>query len=111
MVRSIGFSPDGVHLATAGLDGTVKVWDVEASIAAASGRESSILSASMGGILDLAYSPDGTRLATSSTNGTILTYVLDLEELKALARERLTRSLTDEECRQYLRVDECPAGS
>lgn len=35
--------------------------------------------------------------------------MLDLEDLMCLARERLTRSLTEEECRQYLHVDGCPA--
>ena len=30
------------------------------------------------------------------------------EELMALARARVTRSLTDAECRQYLHVDQCP---
>ena len=28
----------------------------------------------------------------------------------ALARSRLTRTLTPEECRQYLHVEACPAG-
>ncbi|HEX6386600.1 MAG TPA: hypothetical protein VF177_18160 [Anaerolineae bacterium] len=32
-----------------------------------------------------------------------------LEDTIALARARLTRSLTDEECRQYLHTDACPA--
>jgi hypothetical protein len=35
-------------------------------------------------------------------------YLLSIEELVALARSRLTRGLTDEECQQYLHVDTCP---
>jgi hypothetical protein len=30
-----------------------------------------------------------------------------IEDLIALAKERVTRSLTDEECRRYLHVDKC----
>jgi thiamine phosphate synthase YjbQ (UPF0047 family) len=31
-----------------------------------------------------------------------------LEELAALAQERVTRSLTDDECRRYLHLEACP---
>ena len=30
-------------------------------------------------------------------------------ELLEIARSRVTRDLTDEECRTYLHVDECPS--
>jgi hypothetical protein len=35
-------------------------------------------------------------------------YVLDTDDLVALARSRVTRPLTAEECQKYLHVDECP---
>jgi hypothetical protein len=35
-------------------------------------------------------------------------YTLQLEDLIRLARSRLTRSLTVEECRKYLHMEECP---
>jgi hypothetical protein len=35
-------------------------------------------------------------------------YALRLEDLMALARTRVPRSLTDEECQQYLHVEQCP---
>jgi hypothetical protein len=37
-------------------------------------------------------------------------YALRLEELVALAQERLSRSLTDDECRRYLHLEACPEG-
>ena len=35
-------------------------------------------------------------------------YALRLEELVALAQHRLSRTLTDDECRRYLHVETCP---
>jgi hypothetical protein len=37
-------------------------------------------------------------------------FLLPLEDLLALARERVTRSLSAEECRQYLHLNACPSG-
>ena len=56
------------------------------------------------------FSPDGKRLAVSSFDNLIHVYTLDIDELKGLARSRVTRSLTAEECQQYLHLEECPAG-
>jgi hypothetical protein len=35
-------------------------------------------------------------------------YVLNKEKLLDLAKSRVTRKLTDEECRRYLHQDQCP---
>jgi WD40 repeat protein len=56
----------------------------------------------------IAFSPDGTRLATASADSTVQLYPLNIEALVALARTRVTRSLTPEECQKYLHVEKCP---
>jgi WD40 repeat protein len=61
-----------------------------------------------GTLNEMAYSPDGTQIATAGGDGTIRTFVVNTDELVALARSRVTRSLTTEECQRYLHVDECP---
>jgi hypothetical protein len=48
-------------------------------------------------------------VATGREDGTIRLYAVKMEDLIALARSRLTRSLTTEECQKYLHVEACPA--
>jgi hypothetical protein len=63
-----------------------------------------------GPVNTVAFSPDGRFLATASGDGTVALHLLPIDELRDLARERVTRTLTDEECRQYLHVEGCPGG-
>ncbi|MFN2190207.1 MAG: hypothetical protein ACK2T3_15700 [Candidatus Promineifilaceae bacterium] len=57
---------------------------------------------------DLAFSPDGKYLFVALNDGTIRSYLLDVDELKALAQSHVARSLTGEECLRYLHLDACP---
>ena len=59
-------------------------------------------------LTDVAFSPDGTRLATSSGDGTVRIYVLPLDQLMKVARSRLTRGWTSDECKRYLTGGRCP---
>ena len=56
----------------------------------------------------VAFSPDGSLLA-SVDGATVRVWALDIDDLLEIARQNVTRSLTDEECRQYLHVESCPS--
>jgi WD40 repeat protein len=101
-VADIQFSADGQYIATAGFDGIAKLWDAE------TGKELLTLTGHTAGISGVSFSPDGTRLATSSADGTVRVYLLNIEELIALAKSRVTRTLTIEERQKYLHVAACP---
>lgn len=103
-VIQAAFSPDGSRLATAGRDGTVRTWDPY------TGDQQLVLRGHDGRVTSVAFSPDGRQLASVafSPDGTMRVWALDLDELVNVAEGELTRSLTDDECRQYLHVDRCP---
>jgi WD40 repeat protein len=89
-------------VATVSPDGTAKVWDAH------TGKELLTLYAPAS-LTGVAFSPNGSQLAVGSSDGTTRIYLLHIEDLIALAKSRLTRTLTSEECQQYLHVDACPA--
>jgi hypothetical protein len=54
---------------------------------------------------------DGRYLAAAGSDGTISVYIMSIEELMEVARSRLSREFTQEECRTYLSLDNCPEAS
>ena len=100
-VFSTRFHPAGDRIAIAGLSGVVELRD-----------------ATNGDVLlnlqfpdsqnGIEFSPDGKRLISSGFDGIARLFALDMDELVTLAQSRVTRSLTTEECKTYLHLDECP---
>jgi WD40 repeat protein/DNA-binding SARP family transcriptional activator len=101
-VTRAAFSPDGSRLATASKDGTVRIWDPR------TGEQQLDLHGHAGHVTSITFSPDGSRLASVGADGVARVWALDLDELVDLAERGLTRTLTDDECRQYLHAQRCP---
>ena len=97
---SVTFSPDGKSLLAGGVDGIAHIFDVEQV-------QSTInLYGNTDRIFGAVYSPDGSRIVTAGGDGTLRGFVTSVEELVALANERLASNITPEQC---LEVSEnCP---
>jgi len=101
-VTAVDFSPDGSWLATSSKDGTISIWDM------VRGQDRLTLGGVNEGVVnDIAFDPAGHSLAAVGDFG-IRVYALQIKDLMTLARSRVTRSLTKEECQKYLHMEECP---
>jgi len=99
-VQDIAFSSDGKRIATAGEDATVAIFD------ARTGRRELVLRGHGLLVTGVDFSPDGKRLVSTAPDGVARVWTLNLDELIDIARSELTRGLTDDECRQYLRLQD-----
>jgi WD40 repeat protein/predicted Ser/Thr protein kinase len=70
-VKNVAFSPDGALLATAGIDGRVKIWDP------ATGAEVHTLAGHWQSVDDVAFSPDGRTLASIESRTCVKLWRLD----------------------------------
>jgi WD40 repeat protein len=70
-VKNMSFSPDGVLLASAGIDGRIKIWDP------ASGTEVHTLAGHWQSVDDVAFSPDGRTLASIESRTCVKLWRMD----------------------------------
>jgi WD40 repeat protein/DNA-binding SARP family transcriptional activator len=97
---ALAFSPDGSRLAEADPNGVVRVFDTETGdeVLELRGHDT---------VNEVAFSPDSSMLATQGDD-MVRIWALDIVDLLEIARRNVTRTLTDEECRQYLHLETCP---
>jgi WD40 repeat protein/DNA-binding SARP family transcriptional activator len=101
-VLGLAFNADGSRLATSSQDSTVRIWDPLTGelLVALDGHYTAAFS--------VAFSPDGSRLASVGSEGVVRVWALDVDDLVQIAEREVTRTLTDEECQQYLHLQRCP---
>jgi WD40 repeat protein/DNA-binding SARP family transcriptional activator len=105
-IGDVAYSPDGKLVATGHADGTVRLWDPT------TGAERLVLGGDgVGRIARVVFGSDGSTLASMGDDGVVRVWALDLEELVAIAKDRLartSRTFSDDECLKYLHLDRCP---
>lgn len=103
-IQSVAFSADSRLVASGSGDNTAKVWDAQ------TGAELHTLPGSQGGVTSVSFDPlSGSRLVVGSTDGTVRVFLLEIEDLIALAQTRVTRWLLPWECLKFLHQQACPA--
>jgi hypothetical protein len=109
-VSSVTFNQSGTRIATASLDRTTKVWGKNLSGSSAQDSFKEIFTiTSDGPVNSVDFSPDTSRIAIGSSTGEIIIFPFNTDELIALAKKRVPRSLRQDECKAYLHLDTCPA--
>jgi WD40 repeat protein len=100
-VFHLDFSPDGRSIVTTGPDGSVRLWDA---------RDGGLLQAvSMGEDYGKAVAfTDDRHVVVGTQNGLVAGLTFDVDELVQIGRDRVSRTLTDQECRTYLHLSACP---
>ncbi len=101
-VLKLALSSDGALLASAGTDGFVRVWDFESLDLV---HEAWVTNGAAVGVV---FADDDRHLFVGDRNGGDLFLItIDPDELIDIARSRITRTFTDQECTTY-NIDPCP---
>ena len=109
-VAAVAFSPDGAMLATAGADGSIRLWDV-----ATQQEVGTPMTAGPEPVYALAFSPDGAMLATAGADGSARLWDVAFPAgLPAAACAIADQSLTRQQWADYAGTQPfqqvCPAG-
>jgi WD40 repeat protein/DNA-binding SARP family transcriptional activator/tRNA A-37 threonylcarbamoyl transferase component Bud32 len=102
-LKSLDISPDGTTIASADFSGLVRIWDLR------SGKALQDVPFANVPIQNAKFLDDRHLLVTPANGPEVFIVTLDVDELLRIARSRLTRGFTQEECRTYLHVDSCPS--
>jgi len=100
-VLDMAFGVDG-RVDVAGVGPRATIWD------ASSGQALLDVRLPSDNATRATFSSNGRWLATANADGIVQIYALDIRDLLEVARKRVTRNLTAEECKRYLQSEVCP---
>ncbi|MEE9513075.1 MAG: WD40 repeat domain-containing protein, partial [Anaerolineales bacterium] len=95
-VTGVAFNPEGSILASAGSDGTARLWELDTGDQITTLIDQPV---ALGGV-DM--SPDGRYVLTAGEDGMLRIFSAAVEDLIELARSRMSREMTNTECQLYL---------
>jgi WD40 repeat protein len=98
VLDGMAFSPDGRYLATQDIGRVIKIWETET-------RKEILTFTGVGPW----FTPDSKHLIVcDNISFSVYGYFLDIDDLMQLARSRLVRTWTLDECQKFLSMDTCP---
>ena len=101
-LKGVRVSANGRLIASRDSTGLVRIWDLSTGEA--------LQGIPLHGQAQNAEFLDDRHLLVTGENGPdAYVMTVDVDELLEIARGRVTRELTDEECQTYLHVDACPS--
>lgn len=109
-VTGVSINGEGTRLATSGFDGTVRLWKLDIGEEVremSSGEEISLLTDQPVPLGGIDFSPDGRSVVTAGDDGMVRVFTVAVEDLIDLARFRLSRGFSEEECQTYLHKPAC----